>query len=197
MLTPRKPQQGATLIETLVAILIVSFGLMALAGLQATMSSAVMESYQRAQALTLMQDMAQRIEANQSQAALYAGTTPLGTGDSLAMPCATSTTPLTPDARRQLDLCEWSSLLKGASVVSATNDNVGGLVAGRGCVEQLQAPNTASGVCVPGNYRITVAWQGQARTVAPEVSCGINLYADEALRKTVSSQVLVALPGCS
>ncbi len=198
MLRPRRPghpatgQRGALLIEALVAILIVSFGMMALAGLHTTMNAAVFESYQRTQALSLMQDMANRMDANQSQAASYVTASALGTGDGQPTACAV------PGATRaQVDLCEWSNLLKGASEKSAANASVGSLIAGRGCVERLQAANTASGVCQPAIYRLTVAWQGQTRTVAPEVACGTGLYASEDLRKTVSSQVLVALPGCS
>ncbi|MCM2252771.1 MAG: type IV pilus modification protein PilV, partial [Ramlibacter sp.] len=49
-------QRGAALLEVLVAILITAFGLLALAGLQTRMNAAMMESYQRAQALTLLED---------------------------------------------------------------------------------------------------------------------------------------------
>ncbi len=190
-------QAGASLIEVLVAILIVSFGLMALAGMQATMGAAVLESYQRTHAVTLLQDMAQRMEANQSQADNYVTTGTVGADGTPLATCALDALPVSPDTRRQRDLCEWSNLLKGASEKTAANASVGNLVAGRGCIERLRAPDPASGVCQPGVYRITVAWQGQAKTVAPEVSCGSGLYASEETRKTVSSQVLVAMPGCS
>ncbi len=195
MLTHRRTvstQRGALLIEALVAILIVSFGLMALAGLQTTMNAAVFESYQRTQALSLLQDMASRLEANQTNAASYVTPMALGTGDGLAAPCAV------PGATRaQVDQCEWSNLLKGASETSTAGTAVGAVVGGRGCIEQLQASNPAAGVCQPGIYRITVAWQGFQPTVAPGVTCGQGQYSRETLRKTVSTQVLVALPACS
>lgn len=181
-------QGGAALIEALVAILIVSFGLMALAGLQATMNAAVLEAYQRTQALTLMQDMVQRIVANQGNAASYVTPQPVGTG-ALA-DCAA------PATLAQRDLCEWSSLLRGAGETQ-DGTSVGAMVAGRGCVEQLQATDPAPGVCLPGIYRVTVAWQGFTATVPPAVSCGQDLYSRETQRKAVTAQVLVALPGCS
>ena len=73
-------ERGAALIEVLVSILIVSFGLLALAGLQTKMNSALLEAYQRAQALTVLEDMTQRIQANQNQSANYVAAS-LGTGD--------------------------------------------------------------------------------------------------------------------
>lgn len=191
-------QRGGTLIEVLVSLLITSFGLMALAGLQTTMNSALLESYQRTQAMTLMQDMTQRIEANQSNANNYvtAANTALGTGD--AQPATCDTTTLPGATRAQLDHCEWSRLLKGASETRGTS-NAGAMLAGRGCIEQVQLPDPSAGVCQPGIYRITVAWQGLNATAAPpaSVACAANLYSTEDLRKVVSTQVLIPLPSCS
>ncbi len=107
-------QAGATLIEVLVAILIVSFGLMALAGLQATMGAAVLESYQRTHAVTLLQDMAQRMEANQSQADNYVTTSTVGADGTPLATCALDALPVAPGARRARALCDWSNLPKRA-----------------------------------------------------------------------------------
>jgi type IV pilus assembly protein PilV len=191
---PARGQRGGTLIEVLVSILIASFGLLALAGLQTTMNSAVLESYQRAQALTLLQNMAQRIEVNQANANSYVSGSAFGTADT--QPTACNSTTLPGATRAQMDQCEWSQLLKGASETAGTA-NVGAMIGGRGCVEVVQAPNAASGVCQPGIYRVTVAWQGLNATVAPAQACGLNQYTNETLRKAISTQVLVALPNCS
>lgn len=196
-------QRGSALIEVLVSILIVSFGLMALAGLQTTMNSALLESYQRSQALTLLQDMAQRVESNQTNAANYVTLDALGVGFSLgtgdAQPTTCTTTSIPGATRAQLDQCEWSRLLKGASETSAGGSSVGTMLGGRGCIQLVQAADSASGVCQPGIYRITVAWQGMNATVAPGAgqSCGEGQYVADTLRKVVSNQVLIPLPGCS
>lgn len=183
-------QNGAALIEVLVSILIVSFGLLALAGLQTKMNSALMESYQRAQALTLLEDMTQRIQVNQSMSSNYVAAS-LGTGDGLTTNCSTLAT------RALIDRCEWSNALKGAAATNSGN-NIGAMIGARGCVEQLQAANGAAGICQPAIYRVTVAWQGLNATVVPAVACGANQYGDDdSLRKTVSSRVIVPLPACS
>src|SRR5205814_2345916 len=75
----RQPQSGATMMEVLVSILIVVIGLLGLAGLQSRINLSEMESFQRAQALVLLQDMVDRINANRKNAALYVTTQPLGT----------------------------------------------------------------------------------------------------------------------
>ena len=190
-----RAQHGAALIEVLVSILIVSFGLLSLAGLQTKMNSALLEAYQRAQALTLLEDMTQRIQSNQALSASYVVAS-LGTGDGLTANCATLTT------RALIDRCEWSNALKGAAATNTVNGtvgaNVGAMIGARGCVEQLQAANPASGVCQPAIYRVSVAWQGMNATVVPALTCGANQYGDDdSLRKVVASRVIVPLPTCS
>lgn len=186
----RGSERGVGLIEVLVAIVITSFGLLALAGLQTKMNAALLESYQRAQALTLLGDMTQRIEANQNQNASYVASN-VGTDDAAPEDCSAAGT------RAQIDLCEWSNALKGAAEVSGT-DKLGAMIGARGCVEQLQAANAATGICQPAIYRVTVAWQGFNATVVPPVSCGANLYGtDDSLRKAVTSRVIIPLPACS
>ena len=193
--TGRAGQGGSALIEVLVSLLITSLGLLALAGLQTRMNAAVMESYQRAQALMLLDDMTQRMQANMNQAPTYVTGTAnaRGTGDAAPADCSTLGTP----TRAQMDLCEWSNALKGAAEAKDAA-NVGAMVGARGCVEQVQAANPATGVCQPAIYRVTVAWQGFNSTVAPSIACGATQYgSDDALRKAVTSRFVVPLQTCS
>ena len=54
----RSPRNsGFTMIEVLVSLLVITFGLLGLAGLQTRMQQAEFESYQRSQALVLLYDM--------------------------------------------------------------------------------------------------------------------------------------------
>lgn len=183
-------QRGAALLEVLVAILITAFGLLALAGLQTRMNAAMMESYQRAQALTLLEDMTQRMQANQNQDVAYIAVS-LGTDDAAPADCSGLGT------RALIDRCEWSNALKGAAE-TVGGANTGAMLGARGCIEQLQVASTAAGACRPAIYRISVAWQGLNATVAPAVACGVNLYGpDDSLRKAVSARVTVPLPACS
>lgn len=159
----RTRQQGVLLIEVLVTMIIVVLGLLGLAGLQVQLQKNEMESYQRSQALLLLNDMANRIATNRNVAASYV----TGTSSSLGvgMTCPTTTTTVA-----QRDLGEWCEALKGAAETKGTGSttvSVGALVGGRGCVE-----------AVDGNYLVTVAWQGLTPISAPptSVACGAGSY---------------------
>jgi type IV pilus assembly protein PilV len=155
--SPLRTQRGTSLLEVLVTIVILAIGLLGLAGLQARLQASEMEAYQRAQALILLDDMASRIATNRSNAKDYVTVTgPLGV-DTV---CSTST------ANRQVaDAGDWCRALQGASETMAGND-VGAMVGGRGCVEDLGK----------GEYLVTVAWQGLTPISAPTPLCGQNRY---------------------
>ena len=137
-------QNGFSLIEVLVTIVILLIGLLGLAGLQVRALNAQMESYQRAQALVLIQDMANRIDANRKNAADYVTTTPLGTGYG----SCTDT-----GAGSAGDLCAWNDALLGAAELDSSNNKVGAMIGARGCVYQIAA--AASGV--PAQYLVAAA----------------------------------------
>lgn len=153
-------QRGASMIEVLVTIVIIAFGLLGMAGLQVRLQMSEMESYQRAQALVLLNDMASRIATNRSTAATYVTSSALGAG----MTCPTENPS---DTLQQADRREWCNALQGASEV-VSGSKLGAMIGGRGCVESL------------GNreYMITIAWQGLVALSAPPstVACGQNLY---------------------
>jgi type IV pilus assembly protein PilV len=193
---PSGAEQGTSLIEVLVTLLVLSFGLLGVAGLQSKMGLAEMESYQRAQALLALADMTARIDANSSQAAAYV-TTGLNTNGTVGTddpPADCTTLPAGPTR----DLCEWSNELKGAAEQKSAA-NVGGMQAARGCITQLQAPNPALGVCQPGVYQVAVAWQGLNPTKAPALACAVNLYgagAADANRRVIAAKVSVPTMSC-
>lgn len=162
MVTPPLPiQRGTTLIEVLVTMVILVFGLLGLAGLQGRLQVAEMESYQRAQALILLEDMANRITANRSAALNYVTDpdNPLGAGKV----CST----IGVSTLQQVDATEWCNALQGAAETS-DGSNVGAMIGARGCVAST----------VPNEYLVTVAWQGLASISAPpaSVTCGKDAY---------------------
>src|SRR3954466_175350 len=68
---------GFTLIEVLVALVVLLLGLLGVVGLQAKAHHAELESYQRAQALVLLEDISDRLNTNRKDAYAkrYAGAT--------------------------------------------------------------------------------------------------------------------------
>jgi type IV pilus assembly protein PilV len=177
-------QRGTTMIEVLVTLVVLAFGLLGMAGLQVRLQMSEMESYQRSQALLLLNDMANRIATNRNNAAAYLTTAanPLGAG----MICPTTTTSVV-----QRDLLEWCNALQGAGETTGGN-KVGAMIGGRGCVENLGS----------GEYFITVAWQGLTPIAAPPVSvaCGAGSYdgaagsscINDLCRRTVTTLIRIA-----
>jgi type IV pilus assembly protein PilV len=86
-------QRGLSLLEVLVAIVILSIGLLGMAGLQAASLRASQGSHYRAQAAQYADDMAERMRANLGQARTY------GHALGNAPPTGTSV--------RDRDLAEW------------------------------------------------------------------------------------------
>jgi len=178
---------GFTLIEVLVTLIILAFGLLGMATLQSKIQLSEMESYERGQAVALLADMLQRINVNGPNAASYVTYGTVGTGDTQPTNCGGSGT--------ALDICEWSNALKGAGEHNSGGLNVGAMIDAKGCITQIQAENTSPGVCQPGIYRVTVTWQGNNSTVTPTLVCP-GVVAGPTLR-SISSQVAIGLPTCS
>ena len=158
----RRWTSGASMIEVLVTIVIIAFGLLGMAGLQVRLQASELESYQRSQALLLLNDMVSRMTINRNNVASYLTppTSPVGVN---LMTCPSTTTTVA-----QRDLGEWCELLKGAGETTDSGTvKVGAMIGGRGCVE-------ATG----SDYLVTVAWQGQTPVSAPpsSVACGANAY---------------------
>ncbi|WP_313090541.1 type IV pilus modification protein PilV [Stutzerimonas nitrititolerans] len=65
---PFRKETGATLIEVLVAMVVLAIGLLGLAGLQATSIQSNHSAYYRSQATLLASDLADRMRANRTEA---------------------------------------------------------------------------------------------------------------------------------
>lgn len=171
------------MLEVLITIVILTIGLLGLAGLQSRLQASEMEAYQRAQALILLNDMASRIATNRAKAADYktGPDAPLGAGN--ACPTTTAT-------QQEIDAGEWCDALQGAGETLDAS-NVGAMVGGRGCVEDLGG----------GEYLVTVAWQGLGPISAPpdSVACGAGEYdggtncVNDLCRRTVTTIVRIGV----
>lgn len=166
---------GFTLIEVMIAILILSFGVLGLAGLQARAITAENESFSRSQALLLLQDMTTRLAANSEgfSGGSYAHPGVVyGTGYNGSTPACASlaTPPASAAAVADADVCAWSDALK-----NATN-----LFGARGCIE---AGAVASEVLV------SVAWQGRDTAISPAADQPCASAQITSARRVVSQRV--------
>lgn len=187
-------QLGFSLLEVLISIVIAVIGLLGLVGIQAVTHVAELESYQRAQALVLMNDMVERINANRASAGCYAittassGTPYLGTstgGGYLGTPnCSSGFLNSQTRLLANSDLTDWDETLQGAAEKTASGTvSVGAMVGARGCVSFDPVSNT---------YTVAVAWQGMTDTFLPVVNCGNGLYGPETRRRVVWTTLKIA-----
>ncbi len=153
-----KYQSGFSLLEVLIALLILSIGLLGIAGLQVTSKRINQEAIQRTTATMLARDMIERMRANASQfTAIY---TNAGAGWEFT-PSAGITTAdtdcfnVTCDAATlaSYDLYEWENAILGITEVSGGGANTGGLVTPTACI-------TVPGGSPAGTVVIAIAWRG-------------------------------------
>ena len=166
-------QTGFTLLEILIAIIVVAFGLLGLFGLQAKAQKAETESYERTQALVLIQDIVDRMNANRADAFSqgYVTASPVGSGGAL-VDCSGKT-------GADLDLCEWANLLRGSAEVAGSAacstasgaGCIGAMLSASGCITYDAttelADSTGAVQAGTGIYTISVVWQGLSSTVIP------------------------------
>lgn len=199
-----RPHSGFTLIEVLITLTILVFGLLGLAGLIIKGNRAAFEVYQRQQALAIAGQMAERIKANQVKKQTTPTTTPdinktladryvvlaplaapigdpavSGPWENLQLGslanCAATT--CTRDQLAQYDVAIWEGLLLGVTETATVGARrLGGLINARGCIE---GPLGAPAAGEPLTYRVSVAWQGDSPTSVQTASAcgdGLGLY---------------------
>lgn len=166
-------QAGFSLVEVLISLAILAIGILGIAGLQARAHQLEIESYQRATALSLVQDMVARVNVNRKAVGDYVLATAgsVGVGKAPAGPDCDD-----PATRADADVCEWDGLLEGAAVTNA-GSNVGTLPFAVGCVTGA-APN----------FRVEVVWSGPTTGAAPadDVVCGAGIAKRRAMILTLS-----------
>ena len=175
---PRVPCSGAcgfTLIEVLIALVVLAFGMLSLARGLARSSQEDFEAYQRSQAMELVQEMVERVASNRKQAVQYVGDYVPGTQPA---DCSKAANPVLNDQ------CEWTNKLLGVDTRDGLR-KIGAPLATRGCITN-PAPNI---------YIVAVAWQGVLPTAAPDSVCGQGAFDQEANRRVFSTTLQIATLG--
>jgi type IV pilus assembly protein PilV len=181
--------RGFTLVEVLVTMVIICFGMLGLAGLILKGHQASSEAYQRNQALILANDIAEKMRANrlpsgQINSSVYKVLPAAALGAAYIPIAPASDCSITNCTQAQIatyDLNTWNNLLFGEQETSTTASqaNVGGLANARGCIE----PSGANGQVV-----VSVAWEGIQSTAAPAPTastCGSTVYTSATNRRLV------------
>lgn len=148
MLKLKQSQQGLTLVEAMIALLVVSIGLLGIASLQLTAMSQNASSLNHSQAVWIAYNMSDRIRANISEFNNYNG---IDTNNSYAQDCMSAT--CSNAQMRVADAADWSTM-------------IGNLPGGRGMIT-----NNADGLLV------TVMWDDDG-TGATGTNCGADPNVD-------------------
>lgn len=125
-------QAGFTLIEILVTIVILSIGLLGIAGMQASSLRNNHAAYTKTQAANLAMDMADRIRANPDGRAQYAD---FDTNGAIPAAPACIDTGCAPAELARYDQYEWSIPIRGINGTTVTETTKPALPDGRGIIK--------------------------------------------------------------
>ncbi len=123
MLIDKHYQKGVTLVEAMIALLVISIGLLGIASLQITAMSQNASSLHHSQAVWYAYNMSDRIRANMSEFANYDG---IDTSNGYTQDCVSNTCSNT--EMIDADAAEWetmvSNLPAGRGIVSSNPDGL-------------------------------------------------------------------------
>ena len=146
-----RPGNGFTFIEVLVAVFILSTGILGAVAMQASAKKASFDAMQRSVASALAQDIIERMRSNKASIlAGYAGTDYGETLNSVPNKRCNSLVSVCNATEMVInDQYEWEISLMGADVVNG-EDHVAGLVDARGCISHNLNAVT-----------VVISWQGR------------------------------------
>lgn len=151
-ITSRRRAAGFTLVESLVAMIVISVGMLGIAAMYVEGLRTGRTSIYRSVAVDLAADLADRMRANSLGRAAYGGT-PAGSGTG----CVNAGSDLSPASQAACDLYFWQQ-------------QVGSLLpAGTATVAYAAAGGTA------GNYTITVNWNEPGVTGSMRYALAVQL----------------------
>lgn len=169
MLVNLQRSKGFTLIEALVAFIVLSAGLIGTVAMQAVAKRNSFDAMQRAQAMTIANDIVDRMRANNEQGAGFLGgyNGNYGAGQTVigapAQNCNAPGSNCTAEQIRSSDRYQWSERLLGTDVMR-------GLVAAGGIVDAVGCVN----VNADGAVTVVIAWQGKENIRDAASQTGMN-----------------------
>ncbi len=182
---------GFSLIEVLIAVIILAIGLLGIAGLQVTSKRTSFEALQRVTAVMLAQDIVERMRANKAQLSTYTAAADV-TGTLTAPGTNCTSAACTPAQIVTYDLYQWQQAILGAAETKTSGGvttNTGGLILPTGCI--------TAGANV-GEVTVAISWRGLTKLSNPGINtCGstsTNYHdtgTDNAFRKVIEVKTFV------
>jgi len=161
-------RKGFSLLEMLVALVVFSIGMLAVAGLQTVSKQANFEGLQRTTAAQIASGLLEDIRTNGDALDVYRTAAEIGNGSRGAEPAPNCRdgAECTGAQRAVHDLWFWEQALDGTMETSG-GAGTGGLMLPSMCID-------GPAVGGPGIYRVTIVWRGTASiTNASNNPCGV------------------------
>ncbi len=164
-------QNGFSLIELLVTVVIFSVGLLAVAGLQIVSKRAIFAAMQRTTASQIASGLLEDMRANGPALESYVAIGQVGqysmtsTTSTTVTTCADMAAPCNSVDIAVRDLTHWEIVLDGG-MEAGPSGGVGGLMSPAACI-------TGPPGGVAGMYMVSIVWRGTAEIADPgTVACG-------------------------
>jgi type IV pilus assembly protein PilV len=192
---PALSQRGFTLIEALIAFVLLSVGLLGIVSLQAMAKSSQQLALQHSRAVTIADAIVERIRVNPAGIATYniGSDNPVGVTPTSEPSPDCGAAACTPAELAAHDLWAWEQALLGAGA-QIGGTNTAGLIEPRGCIEftsvdPVNRPNT-------GQLKVIVQWRGLKESSdavqAGEAICGgLSAGTDKFRRQVVTNTYVV------
>lgn len=192
--------RGFTLIEMLIALVILSIGILGVTALQLVSKRNNSDAAQQARAAALALDLVERMRANSSSDALasYVRNVPSAVDGGRAAPslnCQSSSSKCAPIDLSVYDLWQWEQALAGTDE-KIGGDSTGGLLNPTACID-------GSLVGGSGTYTVSITWRGGVELPDDASSgCGAGavgsdgkrLYGEnDEFRRTISLPAYIAV----
>jgi type IV pilus assembly protein PilV len=162
---------GFSLMENLIALVVLSVGLLTIAGLQGVAKRATYDALQRTTAALLEHDIFERMRTNSTALNGYLPVADIGGGSlgpTPAVDCKIAANQCSPGQVASFDLWEWEQALDGAAEQRA-GSKTGGLIDPTACF----AGPVGGG---QGVYTIAIAWRGVTELPNPPPdTCGTGI----------------------
>jgi len=161
-ISSNRASKGVSLIEVLISVLVLSIGILGMAGLQMSAKQTNFDALQRSTASGLVQDMVERMRANPGALSDYVADPVVPGTNCTITACGASDF-------AKWDRWEWKQLLSGAS-----ESNRGGLVSPVGCITEAS-----------GDATVTITWTGISDIVHLKANTCAGLSANDTSDKRV------------
>jgi len=183
---------GSTLLESMIAVVVLSIGLLGIAMLQLQSKHLAFQAIQRSTASLLTHEIVERMRNNNNRLSDYLTTVGGGTISTAPSPnCTSAGNSCIAQEISSHDLWQWEQTIDGAGE-SLSGENTGGLSLATGCIT---GPATGGS----GIYTVSVAWRGQSTATDVNANpCGQSSGnyddspGDSAYRRLLAIDVFIA-----